>query len=242
MGDYREKLISLIYPRRCPVCDKAVPKIGMMICPSCHEGLRVITDPVCMKCGKPAEAGQEWCEDCARDTHVYTRGAALYRYADVRQSIYRMKYGGRREYIDYFADEMVRHLGTQIRLWQADALIGVPLHKARLRKRGYNQADLLAKKVGAKMGIPFYPDAVRRVQNTQPQKGLNVQERQNNLKKAFIIGQNVVKSKVIIVIDDIYTTGSTIDAVAGTLLAAGALRVYSLTLAIGDTSQIETEV
>ena len=91
----------------------------------------------------------------------------------------------------------------------------------------------MALKISQKAGIPFYKNLVLRVKNTVPQKGLDVPERQNNLKKAFIIGQNVVKLKTIIVIDDIYTTGSTIDAVAGVLKDAGVLRVYFIALAIG---------
>lgn len=186
-----------------------------------------------MKCGKPIEAGGEFCADCERGTHEYTRGIALYRYASVKESIYRVKYEGRQEYLDFFAGEIAQHFGMQIRLWDADAIIGVPLHRSRQKKRGYNQADLLAKKLGDKMGIPFYKGLVKRVKKTAPQKGLDVQERQNNLKKAFIIGQNVVKLKTIIVIDDIYTTGSTIDAVARTLREAGVQRIYYIALAIG---------
>jgi len=205
----------------------------MYICPSCRDKLKYIEGNVCLKCGKPVASGEEWCDDCEKNAHVFTKGAALYRYECIRQSIYRIKYEGRREYLDFFADEIVRRLGQQIRFWDADAVIGVPLYKSRYRKRGYNQADVLASKIARKTGIPFYKNLVLRVKNTAPQKGLDVQERQNNLKKAFIIGQNVVKLKTIIVIDDIYTTGSTIDAVAGVLKDAGVLHVYFITLAIG---------
>ena len=233
MGDYRERIISLIYPRRCPVCDQVVPRIGMYICPGCREKLEYIEEPVCFKCGKPVAEGREWCGDCENQAHVFTRGAALCTYPCVRESLYRVKYQGRREYLDFFAEEIVRRMGAQIRLWQADAVTGVPLHKKRQRKRGYNQSALLAEKIGRKMGIPYDENLVLRVKNTVPQKSLTVPERQNNFKKAFIIGQNVVKLNTIIVIDDIYTTGSTIDAVARVLTEAGAARVYFIAIAIG---------
>ncbi|MBO6016244.1 MAG: ComF family protein [Lachnospiraceae bacterium] len=204
----------------------------MYICPKCHDSLTCIEGNVCVKCGKPLTDRIEYCTDCKKTFHLYDQGAGLYRYDAIRQSIYRIKYGGRREYLDYYADELVEHLGEQIRYWDADAIIGVPLHRKRLQKRGYNQADELARRIADKMKLPFYKNYVLRVKNTSPQKGLDANERQNNLKKAFIIGQNVVKLKTIIVVDDIYTTGSTMDAIADVLKSAGVEHVYFVTLAI----------
>lgn len=233
MGNYREKLISLLYPRRCPVCDEVVPRPGMYICPPCREKLEYVKGAVCIKCGKTVLEGEEWCKDCRQNTHYFDRGVALYRYPCVRQSIFRLKYQGRREYLDFFSKEIAQKMELQFQLWQPDAIIGVPLHKQRERKRGYNQAGLLAEKIGKETGIPFYKNLVVRQKNTLPQKGLDVSQRQNNLKKAFIISQNDVKLKTIVVIDDIYTTGSTMDAVASVLKARGVEKVYYIALAIG---------
>ena len=233
MGNYRERIISLLYPRHCPVCDEVVPRPGMYICPTCKEKLEYVQGAICIQCGKSISEKEELCIDCKKNTHFYDRGVALYKYPCVRQSIYRMKYQGRREYLDFFSTEIVEKLGMQIKLWQPDAIIGVPLHKKRQNKRGYNQAEVLASQIGKKMGIPFYKKLVLRQKNTLPQKGLDVSQRQNNLKKAFIMSQNVVKLNTIVIIDDIYTTGSTIDAVASLLKAAGVERVYYIALAIG---------
>ena len=114
-----------------------------------------------------------------------------------------------------------------------DALIPIPLHRKRLVKRGYNQAELLAEAVGRKLGVPVYGKLVKRVKNTAPLKRQNPQERQNNLKKAFIIMQNDVKLDTIILIDDIYTTGSTVDEVTDVLKRHGVKKVYVITLACG---------
>jgi ComF family protein len=116
-------------------------------------------------------------------------------------------------------------------------MIAVPLHPKRFRKRGYNQAELLAKELSARMEVPFYKDIVRRTKNTAPLKLLNASERQNNLKKAFKIGRNDVKWKSVIIVDDIYTTGSTIDACASVLLEIGIQKIYFVALAIGRESQ-----
>ena len=234
MGNYRERIISLLYPRHCPVCDEVVPRVGMYICPACKNKLEYVQGAICIKCGKQVSEQEEMCIDCKENTHFFDTGVALYKYPCVRQGIYRMKYKGRKEYLDFYSQEVVERLGEQLRLWNPDAIIGVPLHKARERKRGYNQAEILASQIGDKMGIPFEKKMVLRQKNTLPQKGLDAFQRQNNLKKAFIISQNVVKLNTIVIIDDIYTTGSTMDAVASILKASGVQRVYCLTLAIGE--------
>lgn len=117
--------------------------------------------------------------------------------------------------------------------WRPDALVPVPLHPERERKRGYNQAALLAQALGKRLNIPVLSDWLVRVKNTKPQKELEGTARQNNLKKAFKIVQDDVKLNTIVIIDDIYTTGSTIDAAALECRAAGVRRVFFITLAIG---------
>ena len=109
----------------------------------------------------------------------------------------------------------------------------VPLHKSRMRKRGYNQARVLAGELSALTGIPVYADWIGRVEKTVPMKDLPAAERQNNLKRAFKILRNDVKLNTIIIIDDIYTTGSTIDAMSRELRNVGVRRIYFITLAIG---------
>ena len=100
--------------------------------------------------------------------------------------------------------------------------------------RGYNQAQVLAEALGKHLNIPVETDLVRRIRNTKALKALNSKERLNNLKNAFILSQNGVKLKTIIIVDDIYTTGSTIDAMSEVLLAAGVRDVYFIALAIGE--------
>ena len=115
----------------------------------------------------------------------------------------------------------------------AQALVPVPIHKSRQRKRGYNQAQLLAEVLSVYSGIPVCDTLIARCGKTRPQKNLTDRERQNNLKKAFKILQNDVKLSTIVIIDDIYTTGSTIDAMCEILSSVGISRIYCLTLAVG---------
>lgn len=120
-----------------------------------------------------------------------------------------------------------------LRSWNPDALVPIPLHKTRKRKRGFNQAQLLAEKLGEILEIPVEKRILERTKKTGPQKELNDVQRRANLKNAFQVRQNDVRLKRIVLVDDIYTTGSTIDAAAAVLLEHGAEKVYFLTICIG---------
>lgn len=225
--------VDLICPRKCPVCDEVVPT-GAYCCMECRDTFHVIKEDFCMRCGKAIPANMEYCKDCGNQSHLYIRGRVLYRYeGELKNSIYRFKYGHRVEYADFYAKQTKEYLDEFITQTNAQGLVPVPLHKKKQRQRGYNQAYKYAKALSKEVGIPVYEDYVLRVKNTAPQKKFDALGRQNNLKKAFKIGRNDVKLKIIILIDDIYTTGSTIDAVTKVLLEAGVDRVYFVALAGG---------
>lgn len=226
--------LDLIFPRRCPICDKPV-KPTTEIHDECRVKIRPVTDNYCMKCGRPIkESGKEYCYDCGTRPHFFDKGRVAFEYDGVAQSIYRFKYNGRAEYARFFGEEIVKSLGEQIKEWNADAIIPVPIHKNRRKKRGYNQAELLAKSIGKFTKIPVRTDIVAREVDTKPLKLLNPSERQNNLKKAFKIMENDVKLKTLIIVDDIYTTGTTIDTVARELKENGVRSVCFVTITAGD--------
>ncbi len=229
----RDGVLQLLYPRRCPVCDRIVKPAGEEICLECLDKLKILTPPWCMKCGKKLKQEGEYCADCRRRAHDFRTGRALYEYESAAMPIYRFKYGGRQEYADYFGGQMAEYLGYFIRSIHPDALIPVPLHRKRKAVRGYNQAELLARVLGKHLEVPVYAGFLLREKNTSPLKYENPQERQNNLKKAFIIARNDVKLEKVILVDDIYTTGSTIDEATRTLRTAGVREVYFVTLAVG---------
>jgi ComF family protein len=231
----RDKLINLIYPLRCAVCDDVVPVGEGLICNDCKIRPKYIREPRCRKCGRGLDDDSKiYCNDCRTKKHMYNYGYSLYDYNSMKMSIYRFKYMGRCEYSKFYAADLCEKLGGEIQRMNADALIPVPIHKTRQRERGYNQAEELSVQISRLTGIPVYKDIIKRVKATIPQKELNPRERQNNLKKAFNIGQDVVKLNKTIIVDDIYTTGSTIDAVAVELRNIGVKEVYFLTLCIGE--------
>ena len=237
MSKALETATGIIYPRRCPVCDDIVVPRGQLICEECSTQVSFVSGAACMKCGKPLrDNGQEYCSDCMRVAHVYDRGYALFQYRSISGSVYRFKYAGRREYADYYAAEIVRKFGSVLRNLHPDALVPVPMYAAKQRKRGYNQAEVLARAIGRRLEIPVEARVISRIRNTVPMKQLSEAERRNNLKRAFNIARNDVKLLTIIVVDDIYTTGSTIDEISREFRRAGVKRIYFLSLAIGQTS------
>ena len=226
-------LTQLLFPLRCPVCDGIVIPAGEKVCLECLKKLRLLTPPWCMKCGKKLTEEGELCGDCRRKAHQFVRGRALYEYESAAPAIYRFKYGGRREYADFFGEQAAEYLGGFIKSIRPDALIPSPLHRRRKAQRGYNQAQLLAERAGEYLGLPVCSDILVREKNTSPLKYQNPEERQNNLKKAFNISQNDVILKRVILVDDIYTTGSTMDEAAETLRAGGVEEVFFIALACG---------
>lgn len=231
-----DELLNMIYPRRCPVCDGVVLAEEGLICKGCVGKLPYIKTPYCMKCGKELRyEEEEYCGDCRKWEHAYTAGRALFSYNQVMQrSVAAFKYKGRQEYAAFYGSEMAKWFKQQLKRWDAQILIPVPVHKSRSRQRGYNQAALLAKSLSRYTGIPVDEGILVRTKKTVAQKSLNNKERRKNLQGAFQLVKNVVQYKKIILVDDIYTTGSTADACAGVLLQGGAEQVYLLCLCIGS--------
>ena len=241
LGEIRETLRELLYPPRCVVCDAVLGGEDRRrgICMDCRGKLRYIREPRCLKCGGPlSDETEEYCRNCKERKHFYDRGFALYDYGSVRLSVYRFKYAGRKEYAAFFGREMAYGLQKDFFRYavkrKPQVLIPVPLYAGKERSRGYNQAEALAEVIGRYCGIPVRTDLVRRIRKTRPMKELNAGQRRGNIKNAFLISQDVVKSKVVMLIDDIYTTGTTIDEIARGLRAYGVKQIYYAALSIGS--------
>ncbi|MGL5259639.1 MAG: ComF family protein [Lachnospiraceae bacterium] len=224
----------MIYPRRCSICDDILEYGKKDICNDCKKKIKYIKEPYCIKCGKSLKSETEYCYDCMRKFHYFNAGRAIFEWSSIKNSIYKFKYHNRQEYVHFYGKSVVKVCGKHIKQWNPDAIIAVPIHKKRHKKRGFNQAQLLANEIGKYTNIPVYKNFVIRQRNTKPLKNMDPVKRQNNLKKAFKIVPNDVKLNTILVIDDIYTTGSTIDAIAKECKLYGIKEVYFITLAIGE--------
>lgn len=192
-----------------------------------------------MKCGKPIRDGQqEYCHDCMNIQHDYDKGVALWVHKPpVNLSIYQFKFHNQRSFGSCYAREIMSEYGDVLAGWEIDMVIPVPLHPAKYRKRGYNQAAVLAKELGRILGIPVEESLLLRIQKTDPQKKLAPGKRRQNLAGAFVVKDKMRKlaqGSRILIVDDIYTTGSTVDEAAKALKKAGAEKVFYLTISIGQ--------
>ena len=187
-----------------------------------------------MKCGKSVEdAAEAFCHDCAAGGKSFEYGVALLNYDDVmRRAVSRIKYNNRREYIKPFAKMFWMRWGRTIAEMEADCLVPVPLHRSRYRRRGFNQAELLARELGALSGIPVRTDILFRERKTEAQKELTPDQRIRNLQKAFRADPEKTDVSSVILVDDIYTTGSTAEACTRALKEAGVRKVYTACLCI----------
>ncbi len=227
-------LLSVLYPDRCPLCDRLLMP-GESICACCEKEVGRVRGAVCLKCGKPlSDERREYCFDCTNKKHYFTQGKAVFLYeGKIRSSLYRFKYKNRREYAGYYAGEAAAQFDGWLRGTGVQAIVPIPMYRSKQRLRGYNQAEVFAQALGQRTGIPVDRKLLLRVRNTTPQKELNEHERKYNLKNAFQLRADIVKYNRILLADDIYTTGSTMDEASKTLLEAGATKIYFICIGTG---------
>ena len=223
----------MLYPKTCCFCGKVSTKD---VCVVCAKKITYIKEPRCKKCGKPVRyEEQEYCYDCQKQRFHYEQGRSVWLHKDVvAWSVYQFKYHNRRIYGQFFAQELFRLYGKKLRDWGIELIIPVPLHWRKRRVRGYNQAEVIAKHLGNMAGLPVDTKAVVRKKYTNPQKELNNKERKKNLKDVFVVTKEWKASKRILIVDDIYTTGSTIDEIARILKNSGNHKVWFFTISIGQ--------
>jgi len=233
------KVAAFLYPPRCPICEKIPPK-GLLICSSCYGAISFVEQPYCYSCGKPLDSmEQEVCFDCSKHPKSFRQGFSLARYnAVTKPSLSAIKYKNRRQHLPFYVQETKERYGTLFQSLQLDAILPVPIHPKRLKKRGFNQASLFAIALGNQLGIPVYDSVLIRTVNTLPQKNLSPEKRLENLKKAFSLHPELHKRKLpfqkVLLVDDIYTTGSTMEAITELLHHAGVIDVYIFSICIGN--------
>jgi len=264
------RLLDLLYPRRCALCDAILKSDEPFICRECGGKVRFRDGETCVKCGRPLEGrvadkgrkrfkefeeeperpqqgrlseacgkgltglqstgpGKNVCDECAERHLSHDACLAPFAYSGmIRDSLMRFKYHDRPEYAGFFAAAILHYGREIIRQWRPDALVPVPVHKSRLAKRGYNQALLIAKELSARTGIPLREDLITRNKRTEAQKELTFEGRRRNISDAFLCPDGKKAPGTVIVVDDIFTTGSTLGTIAEILKAHGADKVYGI--------------
>lgn len=230
---------ELLFPGKCILCGIVLQKGSYGVCAGCRSKLPVIREPRCLHCGKPIESiRQEYCPDCTGRTSSLDGGIALWEYTDsMRQVMADFKYGGCESDAEFFANEFAAYHSVKLQSWNIQAIVPVPLHWRKRWFRGYNQAESFAGILGQKLSVPVYTEVLKRIRYTEPQKGLDSRQRRKNLQGAFDAAkdaENRIKNcTTILLVDDIYTTGATLEACADVLRRLGVQRVYFTCLCTG---------
>ena len=225
--------LNLLYPRRCPLCHRILKDSRALICPECAQELKPVSDPRCYKCGKPVKEEEEYCKDCMAHPGAFDQGRGIFLYDDrMKYSIMKYKYFGCREYSRFYGRALYLYGKDMLALWKPESIVPVPLHWKKRRARGFNQSELIAEELSANIGIPVDTCMLKKIKATNSQKKLDAAGRRKNLKEAFLVTGNPA-GKCILLVDDVYTTGSTMDALAHALLEKGASHVFFLTVCIG---------
>lgn len=234
MNKFTKQLIYGVFPKSCAICDSVIEK-EKLVCDECIKKIKFVKEPKCKKCGKQLiNERDEYCGDCNKNHHLFVEGVSAFEYTEeIRRAIYKFKYHNRRDYGSFFAWAIYENNKRKIEGWNPDVIVPVPIYQKRRLQRGYNQAEILAEELSEYVKIPADMRCIIRQTDTKPQKDLTAAERKRNLENAFKIVDNVVKYKKVMLVDDIYTTGSTVDACAKVLLSAGVREVYCASLSVG---------
>jgi len=229
-----DPVLTVVFPAACPVCRVAVarPTRGPL-CEACWAALPRHRGALC-GCGFPlASRTAERCGRCRRGRNPISTGVSLGPFeGSLRTLIHELKYRGRRRVAARLAELIVGLPEAAAVLHGPAVLVSVPLHPRRRRERGFNQAELLARAIGRRTGLTTPASPLARRRETPPQTGLSAARRRANVAGAFVVeNRAAVRGRVVVIVDDVYTTGATLRACARALRAAGATETRVLTVA-----------
>lgn len=227
---YQSRLSRIFFPERCDRCGRIIP-LAYNFCPHCEGNITYISDDFCVHCGY--EKKNCSCENIFNPSLAHI--AAVYIYSgDIRDRVHAMKFRGRLHFINPFASDMANRVRSAFPDIGFDGVCFTPMTKQAEKERGYNQSRLLAKGVAYKLGVPLN-DCLVKIKATEKQHSLTGQERKDNLKGSISVRTPAdVEGKVLLLCDDIKTTGATLSECANALLSAGAKDVYCICIALAD--------
>lgn len=239
VGGLIRAAVDLLYPRNCQFCAQALAEEERgVVCGGCLAGAKEIVPPFCDRCALPfagAVEGKFVCGYC-RDLHFHFRRAVAGCQAEgvVRDCIHRFKYDRQLWFGQHLAAWLVGAGRREVEWGEVDAIVPVPLHPRKQRERQFNQAEHLAAAAGEAFGKTVVRGNLRRVKDTATQTLLDAKARRANLREAFAVREATgFVGKRLVVVDDVFTTGATVDACAKVLRSAGATDVIILTVARG---------
>ena len=229
LRDAGRAVLDLIYPVKCVVCGDFQERY---LCQACLDQVEPIGPRICDTCGAPSL--ERACQQCREHPPLFEIARSVGRFeGPLREAVHELKYLGKRPAAHELVELMVAYAVSHPRLANgADAVIPVPIHPTRERARGFNQADLLAKPLADALELPTLEGVLVRTRAGKPQVGLHADERRRNVLGEFEVRRrDAIRDRIIILVDDVFTTGSTADEAARVLMMSGARSVRVFTLA-----------
>ncbi len=219
------QVVDLLYPPRCVACQR----MGAWLCEACQDSMPRVVPPICVRCGD-AVAVDGLCGRCrSSPPRIGATRSVFYFDGVAREVIHCFKYDGLTALASLLAGSMVTYWHAHA--LPADVVVPVPLHAKRQGERGYNQSALLARELARLTGLPLDERTTVRRRATAPQVDLDAQQRKENVRGAFVAVGTALAGRDVLLIDDVCTTGATLEACATALLGSGVHRVHALTLA-----------
>lgn len=233
--------LDILYPYRCPACKKIVNSSGF--CELCWKSLIFIEEPCCFVCGKPIDTTVSKgliCAECLKVRYYFDRSFSVFVYNDtIAKSIFEFKFYQKLflgKFFTNFLYNKIKNFDEKI-----DFIIGVPMHYKKLIQRGYNQSVILAVELSKKLNIPHINNLIIKIKDTKAQVKLNSKTRKVNLRHAFKLNnkyKSLIKNKNILIVDDVFTTGSTINECSKILKNDACVnRVFAITIAKTDQTR-----
>jgi ComF family protein len=229
----RQAFSDLIFPPFCPICEQQLSHNEHLVCEDCFESIHTIESRFCRRCAAPLEEERKTCRYCKDKKYHFTKVRALGTFSPpLSEMVHLLKYERKTHLANRLGILLANIFLADHELSSSSIIIPVPLHPTRMRERGYNQSLLLAKKVAEISRTELCTHAISRAKPTKSQTALAHTQRIDNLRNAFRIEDSEpLAGKSVTVVDDVLTSGTTLDEMAKTLLDAGAELIYGLVLA-----------
>jgi competence protein ComFC len=237
--ELKDDLLDFVYPQHCVICKKYLRREEKDICEVCWNSLVILTEPFCPYCKSFLEEGDTTCGFCKSagefsEDHKILLVRSLGRFDDYYQElIHRFKYGKKIPLGKRLGQRLGETINDDSIFLESDFLIPVPLHKSRYRERGFNQSDIVAEGISKITGLSVLKNVLKRKKNTKDQTNLSREQREENVRGAFVVSEpEMINGKKIILVDDVITTGATLSECARMLKQAGAEKILGMTIAV----------
>lgn len=230
-------ILNSLFPKKCIGCGKVLnEEKERFFCDDCKKDAVFLTfENSCPICSAPIDAKDRLCVNCQTHKRSFTKNISCAKYSgSIKKAVLRFKFSGKKEICRDFSQIIYEELIKQVNLPSFDILAAVPIHKKRLKERGFDQCNLMARLLADKLGISYADRELVKIKNNPPQSSIkNPAERMKNVAGAFAVTDKTAFSgKTVLLLDDVFTSGATLSEVSRILLKSGAKEVYSVTVAM----------